>query len=237
MSNTADRPLGEVVANTNAAPWPSEEMTIEGKYVTLEPLSPIHAEALFPLIGGTSNERLWDYMPYDPCPTSVSALHSDMITKANSTDPTFYTILKHTGGGKKQAVGWCSYLRIEPKNRVIEVGHLMFSSQLQKSAAATEAMYLMAKYAFEGMGYRRYEWKCHSLNGPSRRAAKRYGFVEEGTFRQALIDKHGRNRDTTWFSMLDSEWDDRKRAFEGWLSDDNFDADGKQKKRLEEFRV
>jgi RimJ/RimL family protein N-acetyltransferase len=234
MSNAPDRPLGEKVTNTNPAPWPSKEITMTGKHVTLEPLSAIHAPALFPLIGGSSNERLWDYMPYDPCPTSISALHDDMVTKAASTDPTFYTILKHVGD-KKEAVGWCSYLRIEPKNRVIEVGHLMFSSSLQKSIAATEAMYLMAKYAFE-MGYRRYEWKCHSLNAPSRRAAARYGFVEEGTFRQALIDKYGRNRDTTWFSMLDNEWEGRKKAFEGWLDESNFDEDGRQKRKLEEFR-
>lgn len=234
MSNTPQRPLGEKVANTNPAPWPSKEITMEGKYVTLEPISAVHAETLFPLIGGPENAYLWDYMPYDPCPSSVSALHGDMVNKAASTDPTFYTILKHVDG-KKEEVGWCSYLRIEPKNRVIEVGHLMFSSALQKSAAATEAMYLMAKYAFE-MGYRRYEWKCHSLNAPSRRAAARYGFTEEGTFRQALIDKHGRNRDTTWFSILDSEWEDRKKAFEGWLSDSNFDEQGRQKKKLEEFR-
>ncbi|KAI4745072.1 acetyltransferase [Aureobasidium sp. EXF-12298] len=235
MSNPAERPLGEKVINTDPAPWPSKEITMTGKHVTLEPLSPIHAEALFPLIGGTANERLWDYMPYDPCPTSVSALHADMVSKAASTDPTFYTILKHVGD-KKEAVGWCSYLRIEPKNRVIEVGHLMFSSALQKSVAATEAMYLMANYAFE-MGYRRYEWKCHSLNAPSRRAAKRYGFVEEGTFRQALIDKFGRNRDTTWFSIVDGEWEGRKKAFEGWLDESNFDGEGRQKKKLEEFRV
>ncbi|THV74910.1 acetyltransferase, partial [Aureobasidium pullulans] len=148
MSNTPQRPLGEKVANTNPAPWPSKEITMEGKYVTLEPISAVHAETLFPLIGGPENAYLWDYMPYDPCPSSVSALHEDMVNKAASTDPTFYTILKHVDG-KKEAVGWCSYLRIEPKNRVIEVGHLMFSSALQKSAAATEAMYLMAKYAFE----------------------------------------------------------------------------------------
>ncbi|KAI5198275.1 hypothetical protein E4T39_06841 [Aureobasidium subglaciale] len=176
----------------------------------------VHAEALFPLIGGPSNASLWDYMPYDPFPASVSALHTDMVSKASSNDPVFYTILKHEGA-EKVPVGWCSYLRIDAKNRVIEVGHLMFSAKLQRSVAATEAMYLMAKYAFEGMGYRR--------------------FVEEGTFRQALIDKHGRNRDTTWFSMLDSEWEGIKKAFESWLDESNFDAEGKQKKKLEEFRA
>ncbi|KAI5198349.1 hypothetical protein AUEXF2481DRAFT_42473 [Aureobasidium subglaciale EXF-2481] len=235
MSNTPQRPLGEKVANTNPAPWPSKEITLEGRHVTLEPISAVHAEALFPLIGGPSNASLWDYMPYDPFPASVSALHTDMVSKASSNDPVFYTILKHEGA-EKVPVGWCSYLRIDAKNSVIEVGHLMFSAKLQRSVAATEAMYLMAKYAFE-MGYRRYEWKCHSLNAPSRRAAARYGFVEEGTFRQALIDKHGRNRDTTWFSMLDSEWEGIKKAFESWLDDSNFDEEGKQKQKLEEFRA
>lgn len=235
MSDPTEQPLGEVVPNTTPAPWPSKEIVLTGNYVTLVPLSPSHAGQLFPLIGGPSNTHLWAYMPYDPCPASPSALESDMVSKAAARDPTFYTILKHDTQGNKHAVGWGSYLRIDPKNRVIEVGHLMFSSQLQKSAAATEAMYLMAKYAFD-LGYRRYEWKCHSLNAPSRRAALRYGFTEEGTFRQHLIDKHGRNRDTTWFSMLNSEWEGRKRAFEMWLDEGNFDGEGRQRKRLEEFR-
>jgi RimJ/RimL family protein N-acetyltransferase len=122
-------------------------------------------------------------------------------------------------------------MEIRPAHRVIEVGHVMYSPALQKSPLATEVQYLLAKYIFETLGYRRYEWKCHALNAASRRAGQRYGFTYEGTFRQYLIAK-GRNRDNAWFSMLDSEWPMRKANFETWLAPDNFTADGKQKQSL-----
>ena len=175
-------------------------------------------------------------MPYDPQPTSESDLAADLTTKASSEDPIFYTLFKRNESGEFVPVGWASYMRIDPKNRVIEVGHVMFSSRLQRSPAATEAMYLMARHAFE-LGYRRYEWKCHDLNKPSKVAAARLGFTFEGTFRRHLIDKFGRNRDTSWFSIIDEEWDDRRKALEGWLDDQNFNGEGRQKKRLEEFRL
>ena len=134
-----------------------------------------------------------------------------------------------------QAVGLASYLRINPEHGVIEVGHLHFSPVLQKTAAATEAMYLMMKHAFEVLGYRRYEWKCDSLNTPSRKAALRLGFTFEGIFRQALVYK-GRSRDTAWFSMLDGEWPELKKAFEQWLHPDNFTRDGQQLDKLQAFQ-
>ena len=204
--------------------------------MTIKALSPAHAEKLFPLVGGASNAHLWDYMPHDPCPNDVGALTSALEKRAASVDPVFYTFFKRTDDDHEEPVGMGSYLRIDAKNRVIEVGHLMFSSQLQRSPASTEAMYLMMKYAFETLGYRRYEWKCHSLNAPSNRAARRLGFTFEGTFRHHLIDKHGRNRDTNWYSIIEEEWQDRKQAFEAWLAKENFDENGQQKKRLEEFR-
>jgi RimJ/RimL family protein N-acetyltransferase len=129
------------------------------------------------------------------------------------------------------ALGHCSYLRMEPKHRVIEVGALMFSPALQRTRGATEAMYLMARHAFEDLGNRRYEWKCNALNAPSRAAALRLGFTFEGIFRQHMIIK-GANRDTAWYSMLDKEWPERKAAFERWLHPSNFDAAGRQKTRL-----
>jgi RimJ/RimL family protein N-acetyltransferase len=129
---------------------------------------------------------------------------------------------------KDRAVGLVTLLEIRPAMRAIEVGFIVYSPALQRTALATETQYLLARYVFETLGYRRYEWKCDSLNAPSRRAASRYGFVFEGIFRQHMITK-GRNRDTAYFSMLDGEWADRKLAFERWLSPENFDSDGRQK--------
>jgi RimJ/RimL family protein N-acetyltransferase len=126
-------------------------------------------------------------------------------------------------------------MEIRPAMRVIEVGHIVYSAALQRTPLATEAQYLLARYVFETLGYRRYEWKCNALNAPSRHAAERFGFTYEGIFRQHLIVK-GRNRDTAWFSMLDSEWPSRKAAFESWLSPDNFDAEGRQKHSLAALR-
>ena len=128
------------------------------------------------------------------------------------------------------AVGQAAYLRVEPVHKVIEIGHIIFTAKLQRTAGATEAMYLMAQHVFE-LGYRRYEWKCNALNEPSMRAARRLGFTFEGIFRQHIIVK-GRNRDTAWFSMLDSEWPERKAAFKRWLDPDNFDQHGRQKELL-----
>ena len=130
-----------------------------------------------------------------------------------------------------RAVGYFTLMEIRPEMRVIEVGHVLYSPALQRTPLGTEAQYLLAQYAFETLGYRRYEWKCNALNAASRRAALRYGFIYEGTFRQHLIAK-GRNRDNAWFSMLDSEWPARKANFERWLAPENFTADGKQKLSL-----
>jgi RimJ/RimL family protein N-acetyltransferase len=136
----------------------------------------------------------------------------------------------------KGAAGWASYMRIKPLQGVIEVGNVMFSPALQRTAAATEAMYLMASHVFDHLGYRRYEWKCNAENLPSRRAAQRLGFTFEGIFRQHMVVK-GRNRDTAWFSMLDHEWPARKRAFEAWLDPANFDMEGKQRRSLDSTPV
>ena len=140
----------------------------------------------------------------------------------------FFAILDNPSG---KAVGYASYMRIEPVHRVIEVGSILYTPRLQQTTLATEAMYLMARHVFEDLGYRRYEWKCNALNAPSRRAALRFGFTFEGIFRQHMIVK-GRNRDTAWFSMLDSEWPVRKANFERWLDPSNFGADGRQKVAL-----
>ncbi len=149
---------------------------------------------------------------------------------AASEDPLFFAILENDSASKS-AVGYASYMRIEPVHRVIEVGSILYTPRLQQTPLATEAMYLMARHVFEDLGYRRYEWKCNALNQPSRRAALRLGFSFEGIFRQHMIVKE-RNRDTAWFSMLDSEWPTRKANFERWLDPSNFSEDGRQKVAL-----
>jgi RimJ/RimL family protein N-acetyltransferase len=137
--------------------------------------------------------------------------------------------------GQATALGYASYLRMEPAHGVIEVGNILLSPALQRTTAATEAMYLMARHVFDDLGYRRYEWKCNALNNPSRRAAQRLGFTFEGIFRQHMVIK-GCNRDTAWFSMLDHEWPARKHAFEAWLDPSNFDAAGRQRRPLTAIR-
>lgn len=188
-----------------------------GRYVTLEPLQVQHAAHLWPLL----EDHLWDYMFDGPFATE-SEFAESIQRKAQATDLRFLALLV-----KQQAVGIASFMRDEPKHRVIEVGNIVFTSALQRSTAATEAMFLMAKYVFEELQYRRYEWKCNALNLPSRRAAERLGFTFEGIFRQHMIVK-GQNRDTAWFSMLDTEWPARKVEFERWLHPSNFTEDGTQ---------
>src|SRR5580693_6257300 len=205
-----------------------QRVTIEGRYVTIEPLDPAkHTEALWQGLGGPANDSLWLYMPDGPF-LDRAAFEAHMQAKAISEDPLFFAIVdKKTG----LAVGRSTLMRIDPPNRVIEVGGIIFTGTLQRSRGATEAMYLLARYVFEDLGYRRYEWKCNALNEPSRRAALRLGFQFEGIFRQHMIIK-GKNRDTAWFSMLDSEWPARKREFERWLDESNFDSEVIQKTRL-----
>jgi RimJ/RimL family protein N-acetyltransferase len=191
---------------------------LEGRYVTLAPLDAAeHGKALWENMRGAGNDRLWRYMNYGPF-ADWSEFHAQLEKMAASEDPLYFALL----GAARRAAGWASYLRIETAHRTIEVGSIVFSPALQRTRAATEAMYLMARYAFEDLGYRRYEWKCDALNEASRRAALRIGFTFEGIFRQHMIVK-GRNRDTAWYSMLDSEWPARKAAFERWLEPGNFD--------------
>ena len=199
-----------------------------GRLVTLVPLGPEHSEALYHAThGDREKERVWQYLFDGPYPDHAS-FHAAIAKKAASQDPLFCAILDRAS---QNPAGYASWMRIEPQHRVIEVGNILYTPRFQRTAGATEAMYLMARHVFEELGYRRYEWKCNALNGPSRRAAQRLGFTFEGIFRQHMIVK-GSNRDTAWFSMLDSEWPARKAALEGWLDPANFDADGRQKSSL-----
>jgi len=215
-----NRPVGAPV-DTKPALRPQHQ-TLEGRYVTLVPLSAAHIDDLYERTHGP-HVHVWDYLYEAPFADKASfAKHIE--AKAASTDPLFFAILANGSG---HAVGYATFMRIDSANRVIEVGNILYTPDLQRKPGATEAMYLMAKHIFE-LGYRRYEWKCNELNAPSRRAAERFGFTYEGTFRQHLIVK-GRNRDTAWYSMLDSEWPKVRQAFETWLDPTNFDALGQQK--------
>lgn len=198
-----------------------------GRYCRVVPLDPArHAAALYDAFRLDSAGVDWTYLPYGPF-DDAGAFRSWLDGVAAGDDPLFYTIVDDAD----KPLGVASYLRIFPDIGSIEVGHIHYSPLMQRSRAATEAMYLMMRRAFDELGYRRYEWKCDSLNAPSRRAADRLGFVYEGTFRQATIYK-GRNRDTAWYSIIDSEWPAVRSAFEKWLEPGNFDASGAQRTPL-----
>jgi len=196
---------------------------MDGRYCTLEPLTPAHAPALWDAFAGDDG-RNWTYLAPKPF-ERFEDFQAYVTQSAGSVDPQFYAIV-----ADGVAVGIAAYLRITPAAGTIEVGHIHFSPRLQRTPAATEAMYLMMRRAFE-LGYRRYEWKCDTLNAPSRRAAQRLGFSYEGVFRQALVTK-GRNRDTAWYACIDTEWPALGRAFGTWLAPDNFDASGQQRQSL-----
>jgi RimJ/RimL family protein N-acetyltransferase len=204
-------------------------VTLRGRTVTLEPLNAErHAAALWEAL--RSYDELWTWLPYGPFATE-SDLRRHIEERQAAAGFVFLAIVPAATG---LAEGLASYMRMEPAHGVIEVGYVLFAPSLQRTAAATEAMYLMASHIFDHLGYRRYEWKCNAENRPSRRAAERLGFTFEGIFRQHMIVK-GRNRETAWFSMLDSEWPARKRAFASWLAPENFDDEGRQRRSLEQF--
>ena len=201
-----------------------------GRYCRLEPLDPDrHAASLHSVDLDDNDPQSWTYMPYGPF-EDLADFIAWIHAKCLSDDPVFFAIVDPVSG---LALGVASYLRITPASGTIEVGHLHFSSRLRRTAAATEAMYLLMQRAFD-LGYRRYEWKCDSLNLPSRAAAQRLGFSFEGIFRQATVYK-GRTRDTAWFAAIDSDWPALKTAFETWLDAANFDDQGRQRVSLSDL--
>ncbi|MCB6178178.1 GNAT family N-acetyltransferase [Rhodobacter sp. Har01] len=219
--------LGAPVPDWTPPPRPGHE-PLEGRVVRLEPLSAdIHAADLHRAFNG--HDRLWDYMPYGPF-VSSGAYHRWAKEREAGDDPRFWVLRDRATG---HCGGIASYLRIAPEAGSIEVGHICIAPEMQRGVAATEAMWLMMGWAF-GAGYRRYEWKCNALNLASRRAAQRLGFSFEGVFRQHLVVK-GRNRDTAWFSVIDSEWPALTEAFAAWLAPANFDARGRQRERLSDL--
>ena len=223
------RPVGEPVPGWRV-PSPPPRTPMEGYYCDAVPLDvPRHAAGLFDAFTREGGEANWSYLPYGPF-VNVDALAAWMTGSCTGDDPLFHAVIDKTTG---QAVGLASYLRITPAAGTIEVGHIHYSPLLQRTLAATEAMYLMMRRAFE-LGYRRYEWKCNALNRASRNAAMRLGFSYEGVFRQAAVVK-GHNRDTAWYACIDKEWPALKAVFEQWLSPANFDAQGRQKVSLREL--
>lgn len=226
-AHAADRPIGPLVAGFTPPPLPGPA-AMPGLHVTLERLDPArHAEDLFQ--ENLGHDWLWDYMPYGPFAT-VSAYRDWQAAMAARSDPFFYALRDKASG---RVGGVASYLRIDPANGVIEIGHIQIAPLLQRRPAATEAISLMIRWAFEA-GYRRVEWKCNALNAPSILAARRYGFTYEGTFRQHMIVR-GRNRDSAWFAMLDHEWPGLARAHDAWLALGNFDDRGRQRQRLSDL--
>ena len=223
----SDERLGAIVPNWVPPPRP-DHAPLHGRFVRLEPLSAdAHAFELQAAFQG--HDALWDYMPYGPF-ASGTAYHRWARDREAAEDPRFF-VLRDAASG--QCGGIASFLRISPEAGSIEVGHICISPAMQRGAAMTEAMFLMMDWAFRA-GYRRYEWKCNALNLASRRAAQRLGFSFEGVFRQHLVVK-GRNRDTAWFSIIDSEWPALLEAYAAWLHPSNFDARGRQRERLSDL--
>jgi RimJ/RimL family protein N-acetyltransferase len=200
-------------------------VVLEGRYGRIEKLDASHHGAdLWAALAG--HDQIWTYLAYGPFP-NPEAFAPWLEGRAAAVDPFCYAVIDKAS----RACGILALMSVRPDMRVIEVGNVLLSPALQRTPLATEAQYLLARYAFETLGYRRYEWKCNALNAASRRAAVRLGFDFEGVFPQHMIVK-GRNRDTAWYGMLDREWPARKRALERWLAPENFDADGRQRVRL-----
>ncbi len=224
-TNALGQPIGAALPAWQPPSLPPRE-GMRGRYCTVEPLDvELHAAELYDAFSLDREGRNWTYLPSGPFDDRV-AYTAWLQARATAADPMFHAILDATG----KALGTAAYQRMDPANGVLEVGHINYSPLLQRQAAATEAMYLMMRRAFE-LGYRRYEWKCDALNAPSRGAAQRYGFSFEGVFRQAVVVK-GRTRDSAWFSVLDGEWPALRVAYEHWLAPENFDADGRQRVSL-----
>lgn len=219
--NSLGQPIGTALPGWQPSALPPRE-AMRGRFCTVEPLHvERHAGALYAAVSLDREGRNWTYVPAGPF-DDFAAYLAWLEKRSAGTDPMFHAIVDATG----RAVGTAAYQRMDPANGVVEIGNINYSPLLQRTAAATEAMYLMMRRVFE-LGYRRYEWKCDTLNAPSRTAAQRYGFSFEGVFRQSNVVK-GRTRDSAWFSILDAEWPALRVAYERWLAPENFATDGRQ---------
>ena len=228
-TNALGQPIGFSVPGWQPPPRPARE-PLQGRYCRLEPLDPgRHAEALYAANALDTERRMWTYVPYGPF-DSLDSYRAWMDAACREANRVFYAIVDLVTA---RPAGVASLMRIDPANGSIEVGGIAYSPLLQRKPAATDAMFLMMARAFD-LGYRRYEWKCDSLNAASRAAAQRLGFSFEGIFRQATVTK-GRNRDTAWYAAIDSEWPALREAFSRWLDPANFDRDGRQRLRLSDL--
>lgn len=226
--NEFGQPIGAALPDwTPRARPPATAM--QGRYCRVEPLDPArHAADLFQAYSNEPDGSDWTYLTSGPYASLQDYMEQFAIKAATSADPMHHVIIDAATG---KALGTAALMRIEPAHGVIEIGHVAYSRALKRTRIATEAQYLFMKRVFEELGYRRYEWKCDSLNAPSRKAAPRYGFTFEGVFRQAIVYR-GRTRDTAWFSIIDSEWPALRQGYEAWLAPENFAPDGKQRRTL-----
>ena len=209
------------------AKGPPQRIVLEGRYTRLEPLGPQHVAGLYRAATTADGRERVDYL-FEFAPDSEAQMASFVQTAAAKTDPMMWAVVDAATG---TAEGRQALMRIVPEHGVIEVGSIYWGPNMARSRLATEALFLHARYVFDGLGYRRFEWKCNNLNEPSKRAAQRFGFTFEGIFRQHMIQK-GANRDTAWFAMLDGDWLRYRAEYERWLDPSNFDANGQQKSRL-----
>lgn len=229
--NAYEQPIGTPLAGWTARPLPPHT-PLTGRYCRLEPLDTArHADALFEAFSQAPDDRVWTYMVEGPF-AGIAAHRAYIERIAAKRDPLQYAVIDSR---TDRPVGTLALMRITPDHGVVEVGAVTFSPLLQRTPASTEAQFLLMKHVFEDLGYRRYEWKCDSLNAPSRQTAQRLGFQFEGIFRQAVVYK-ARSRDTAWFSIIDADWPLLRAAFEQWLSPDNFDAQGRQRASLAVLR-
>ncbi|WP_058970975.1 GNAT family N-acetyltransferase [Type-D symbiont of Plautia stali] len=231
-TNAYGQPVGAPLTAWQPRSWPSYEI-FTGHYCRLEPLNAErHGRDLYNAYAQAADGRDWTYMFAEPFPDEEAYLaYAQKIEQGR--DPMHFAVIDLRS---QRAVGTLALMRIDPAHGSVEVGHVAFSPLLKQTCMATEAHYLLMRYVFDQLGYRRYEWKCDSCNQPSRKAALRLGFQFEGIFRQAIVYK-GRSRDTCWFSIIDGEWPELKQAFERWLAVENFSEDGTQRTRLETLRV
>ncbi|GAB3867813.1 GNAT family protein [Nocardioides maradonensis] len=227
--NAFGQQVGEVVEGWEPRERP-EPKVLEGRYVRVVPLTSAHYSDLFAATCGADDGDLWTYRPI-PRPTSLPDLWMHLAGQVERDDMVTFAFVPTEGERAGRGTGIASYLRIEPDHGQVEVGGVLLGRGLQRTRAATEAIHLLIRHAFDDLGYRRFEWKCDSLNEPSRRAAARYGFTYEGRFRNHLVVQ-GRNRDTDWFSITDAEWPAIRERHETWLDPANFDADGRQRSPL-----
>ena len=225
-----ERPLGERIDWTEARR--PERVALRGAHVLLRPIEPASdAQPLYAVSHPPAGDpAIWTYLPDGPY-ESPEHLRQALTWARSAEDYVYFTLV---GLPQERPLGLASYLRIAPEHGTIEIGHIWFAAQLQRTTAATEAIYLLARHAFDDLGYRRLEWKCNALNAASRRAAERFGFTFEGVFRQHQIIK-GRNRDTAWYAILDGDWPRIRAGFQAWLEPANFDEQGRQRRSLGEL--